>query len=60
MESTTTVYRVAEYVTLWIEQGSSIHIKTREPSGDPVELAEHEARELIRILTKLVEDLAKE
>ena len=57
MASTPTVYRVAEHVTLWIEQGRSIHIKTREPSGDPVELNEHEARELIQILTELVEKL---
>ena len=51
------VYTVADHVTLWVEQGSSLPITTREPSGDPVELAEHEARELVEILNKLIREL---
>lgn len=51
------VYVVADDITLWAEQGSSIHIKTREPSGDPVEMAEHEAQELIEVLTKLIREI---
>jgi hypothetical protein len=37
-------------VHLWLEQGTSIHIKTVEPHGDPVELTEDQAGELARIL----------
>jgi hypothetical protein len=57
MAADETVYTIADHVTLWIAPGGSIHIKTREPHGDPVELAEHEALELAAILTKLVEEL---
>lgn len=51
------VYTVADHVTLWNEQGGSIHLKTREPHGDPVELSADAARELVEILTKLIEEL---
>jgi hypothetical protein len=52
------VYTVADHITLWVEQGNSIHIETREPGGDPVELAEHEARKLVEVLNKLIRELA--
>ena len=51
------LYTVADHVTLWIAAGGSIHIKTRDPYGDPVELAEHEAEELVEILNKLIAEL---
>ena len=38
-------------VQLWLEQGSSVHIKAVTSFGDPVELASHEARELAAILS---------
>jgi len=38
-------------VRLWLEQGSSVHIKAVTSFGDPVELASHEARELAAILS---------
>jgi hypothetical protein len=51
------MYTVADHVTLWIADGGSIHIKTRDPYGDPVELAEHEAEELVEVLNKLIAEL---
>ena len=57
MTNDTTIYTVGGYVNLWIADGGSIHIKTREPHGDPVELGEEEALELAAILTKLVEEM---
>jgi hypothetical protein len=41
-------------VLLWIEQGNTIHIKTVEPHGDPVELTEVDAEELAAALLKAV------
>jgi hypothetical protein len=53
-----TVYTVADFITLWVaEGGGSIHIKTREPHCDPVELAEDEAAELLLILGKLIKEI---
>ena len=40
-------------VVLWIEQGTSIHIKAITREGDPVELSEEEARELAAALTEM-------
>lgn len=57
METADSVYTVADFVTLWLEQGGSIHIKTREPHGDPVELNACHARQLVQILTKLIDEL---
>ncbi|MDB5425897.1 MAG: hypothetical protein JWQ29_3313 [Phenylobacterium sp.] len=51
------VFAVADEVKVWIADGGSIHLKTCEPSGDPVELTEEDARELAAILTRLVEEL---
>ncbi len=39
-------------IALWIEQGSSIHIKAASAHGDPVELTAEEARELAQQLLK--------
>jgi hypothetical protein len=53
-------YTVSDDITLWIgEGGSAIHIKTIEPHGDPVELNEHEAIELIELLNKLVAEMQR-
>jgi hypothetical protein len=51
------VYTIADHVDLWIADGGAIHIKTREPSGDPVEITEEDALELAEILTKLASEL---
>jgi len=39
-----------EAVRIWIEQGSSIHIKAATTSNDPVELSESEALEIAEVL----------
>lgn len=45
------IHTVADHITLWIpDDGGSIHIKTREPHGDPVEMNEAEAAELVELL----------
>jgi hypothetical protein len=49
------VFTVSDDVSLWIDEGGSIHIKTRGP--DPVELTEDDALELAAILTRLANDL---
>jgi hypothetical protein len=51
------VHTVADHVTVWIADGGSIHIKTRDPHGDPVELAAQEARELVEVLNNLIREL---
>jgi hypothetical protein len=43
-----------EHITVWVDGG--IHIKTREPHGDPVEMTEEEALALADLLGKLVEE----
>lgn len=40
-------------VKLWIEQGSSIHLKSISEYGDPVELSSGEAKELAKILLEM-------
>ena len=40
-------------VFLWIEQESSVHIKTVSEHGDPVELTEDEAEELGKALISM-------
>ena len=58
MAETGQVYTIADYVTLWVgEGGASIHIKTREPHGDPVELGDEETKDLIETLTKLLAEI---
>ena len=51
------VHTVADHITVWIADGGSIHIKTRDPYGDPVELTAHEARELVEVLNDLIREL---
>ena len=51
------VYTVASDITLWVTDGGSIHIRTNEPSGDPVELGEGEAQELIDVLSRLLKQI---
>ncbi len=43
-------------VHLWIEQGTSIHLKAVAGHSDPVEMTWEEARELARLLTVLAEE----
>ncbi|MGA2065888.1 MAG: hypothetical protein ABSG86_13020 [Thermoguttaceae bacterium] len=47
-------------VKLWIEQGSSIHIKAVTKHGDPVELNEGEADELGETLIEMARLLRDE
>ena len=42
-------------IYLWVEQESSIHIKAVTSYGDPVELAAHQAKELVAALNKMIE-----
>ena len=44
-------------ITVWVEQGTSIHLRAISNDGDPVELSVEEARELARELLRLA-DLA--
>jgi len=46
------VHRVDE-VTVWLEQGSSVHIRAVTSSNDPVELSSDEARRLASLLLQL-------
>lgn len=44
-------------VTFWVEQESSIHIKTRNPHGDPVELTSDEAKSIALALLESVRQI---
>jgi hypothetical protein len=49
------IYEIASGdITVWLEPKGSICLKICSKFKDPVELAEHEALELVEILTKLV------
>jgi hypothetical protein len=48
------VFEPVEHVTVWVDGG--IHIKTREPHGDPVEMSEEQALALADLLKRLVEE----
>lgn len=48
----TVVHRVND-VSVWLEQGSSVHIKAVTSSNDPVELSGDEARRLASLLIQL-------
>ena len=41
-------------ITVWVDGG--IHIKTRNPYGDPVEMSEEDARELAALLLRLADE----
>jgi len=51
------VYELASgEITVWLEPGGPICLKTLSKFKDPIELAEHEAIELAEVLTKLVQE----
>jgi hypothetical protein len=41
-------------IILWAENGGPIMLKVLQPHGDPVELADHEAQELVDCLVRLI------
>jgi hypothetical protein len=43
-------------LAIWLDECGSIMVKVRESFGDPVELAEHEARELAVVLERLAKE----
>ena len=51
----TEVLHPVDGIALWAEPDSPIMIKAVESSGDPVEMASHEARALIVALEALIE-----
>ena len=44
-------------IRLWAEPGGPIMIKAVEASGDPVEINEHEAQELMDCLRRLSDEI---
>jgi hypothetical protein len=59
MPETNDAHTVADHIVLWVEpEGGSVHIKTTEPHGDPVELGESEVSELITLLKRLLEKIS--
>jgi len=48
------IHEPVEHIAVWVDGG--IHIKTREPHGDPVEMSEEEALALADLLRRLVDD----
>lgn len=44
-------------VRVWVEVGSAIHLRSVTAFGDPVELNAVEAKELIRLLERLVHEI---
>lgn len=45
-------------IVLWAEDGGPIMLKVVQKYGDPVELAEHEAQELVQRLQELIASIA--
>ena len=45
-------------IKLWIEQGSSIHLKSITNYGDPVELSSDEAIELADLLMEMAKSIS--
>jgi hypothetical protein len=43
-------------ITVWRDSSGAIMLKVREPFGDPLELAEHEALELAEVLVRLAKE----
>lgn len=41
-------------VMIWLDPSGAICLKTVNPHNDPVELAEHEAMEIVEALTRLL------
>jgi len=56
-DDTSTKIHHVDDVYLWLEQGSSIHIKAVTQFGDPVELSSHHARQLATTLTDLADQV---
>ncbi|MGH6882345.1 hypothetical protein [Hypericibacter sp.] len=56
MGQSSDVYKIAGgEIVLWLDRpGGPICIKTVEKHHDPVEMAEHEAEELVEVLQKLI------
>ena len=51
-------YTVADHITVWIGEGNaSVHLKTIEPYGDPVELNEDEVSERVALLNELADKI---
>jgi len=48
------VFEPVEHISVWVDGG--IHIKTRDPHDDPVEMSEEEALALADLLRRLVEE----
>ena len=48
------VFKPVENITVWVDGG--IHIRTREPHGDPVEMSEEDALALADLLKRLVDE----
>ncbi len=58
MEENKAIVTVGD-VVVWIEQGTSIHIRAISPEGDPLELSGAEARQLASLLVRLAEDIGE-
>jgi len=51
------IYKLASGdITVWRDNSGAIMLKVREPFGDPLELAEHEALELAEVLVRLAKE----
>jgi hypothetical protein len=51
------MYKIAGgEIIIWAESGTPIMLKVNQKYGDPVELCEHEAQELIDVVAKLLEE----
>ncbi len=48
------VFQPVPDIAVWVDGG--IHIKTREPHGDPIEMSEEKALALSDLLKRLVEE----
>jgi len=46
-------------IALWAAPNGPIMIKAIEPSGDPVEMTQHEARALVSALQALIEAIGE-
>ena len=50
-----TVYRLSDGdISLWVDNETTVHIKSITKFGDPVELTDEEVNDLIEILSKLL------
>ena len=56
-EKSPRVVQIGNEVFLWVEQDSSVMLKTSEPHGDPVELTKQEARHLAKTLQQFADQI---